>query len=260
MTETRRSGAALVPLRVAFRMVHLVVNALRATRWRWRRARLVASVRFQALLYRCDLHLALAGDVQLGRGVRVVLSLGQPASLEVAARCSIGDDVRIELRGGSFHMGAGGEIRSRCHFILNGRLHLDGANVITTGVTIHCDELISLGQYASMAEYCTLADSSHKQVGEHEWFGDNVVTGRIVIDAHVWLAPKVTVIKGVHIGERCVVASNSVVVRDLPAGHWASGVPAKDLGVLEGLEEFAASAAAQAAPSAAAADARKSSS
>jgi maltose O-acetyltransferase len=34
---------------------------------------------------------------------------------------------------------------------------------------------------------------------------------------------------GVTIGDHCIIASNSVVTRDVPPGHLASGVPADDM-------------------------------
>jgi acetyltransferase-like isoleucine patch superfamily enzyme len=234
MSEERSS--VLLPIKVAFRVVHLLVNAVMVWRFRWRRAVLLVRLRVAATFHRSDLRIQVASDLRLGRGVRVLTYLGKSAELEIAERCRIGDGVRIELRGGSMIVGPGTDIRERCLFGLAGRLRMEREIVFQHGITVHCDEAITLGEFVGIAEYSTIVDSSHRQGDESEWFGDIVVTAPIELGRNVFLASKVTVTKGVHIGERAVIGANSVVVKDLPAGHWASGVPAKDMGPVPALE------------------------
>ena len=47
------------------------------------------------------------------------------------------------------------------------------------------------------------------------------------IGPDVWLGTKVTVLRGVSVGQGCVVAANAVVNKDLPAYSVAVGVPAR---------------------------------
>lgn len=49
----------------------------------------------------------------------------------------------------------------------------------------------------------------------------------ITIDDNVWLGSGVIVCPGVHVGENTVVGAGSVVIRDIPAGVVAAGVPAR---------------------------------
>ena len=51
-------------------------------------------------------------------------------------------------------------------------------------------------------------------------------SGRITIGDQVWLGAGVIVNPGVTIGDRAVIASGSVVTRDIPADSLAAGVPA----------------------------------
>ena len=51
--------------------------------------------------------------------------------------------------------------------------------------------------------------------------------GDIILEDDVWLATGVSVMAGVRIGKGTIVASGSVVTKDLPAGVLAAGVPAK---------------------------------
>ncbi len=51
--------------------------------------------------------------------------------------------------------------------------------------------------------------------------------GDIIIEDNVWLAAGVTVMGGVRIGAGTIVATGSVVTKDLPPGVLAGGIPAK---------------------------------
>lgn len=44
-----------------------------------------------------------------------------------------------------------------------------------------------------------------------------------------WIGANVTILKGVHIGEGCIIAAGSVVTKDIPAYTVAGGVPAKKI-------------------------------
>lgn len=54
--------------------------------------------------------------------------------------------------------------------------------------------------------------------------------GDVTIEDHVWIASRVTILPGVRIGQGAVVASNSVVTRDVPPMAIVGGVPAKIIG------------------------------
>lgn len=55
-------------------------------------------------------------------------------------------------------------------------------------------------------------------------------TSPVVIEDHVWIASRATILPGVHIGRGAVIASNSVVTKDVPAMAIVAGVPAKKIG------------------------------
>jgi acetyltransferase-like isoleucine patch superfamily enzyme len=52
-------------------------------------------------------------------------------------------------------------------------------------------------------------------------------TKNIIIGKHVWLAANVQVLKGVSIGNNCIVGARAVVTKNIPANSLAVGVPAK---------------------------------
>lgn len=47
------------------------------------------------------------------------------------------------------------------------------------------------------------------------------------IGSDCWFGANVTVCPGVTIGDGCVIGAGSVVTRDIPAGSFAAGVPAR---------------------------------
>ena len=55
--------------------------------------------------------------------------------------------------------------------------------------------------------------------------------GDVTIKDHVWIASRVTILPGVSINKGAVVASNSVVTKDVDQGTIVGGIPARPLGV-----------------------------
>lgn len=54
--------------------------------------------------------------------------------------------------------------------------------------------------------------------------------GDVIIGDHAWIASRVTILPGVRIGDGAVVASNSVVTKDVPSMAIVGGVPARVIG------------------------------
>lgn len=52
----------------------------------------------------------------------------------------------------------------------------------------------------------------------------------VIIDDYVWIASRVTILPGVHIGKGAVIASGAVVTKDVPSYAIVGGVPAKVIG------------------------------
>lgn len=86
--------------------------------------------------------------------------------------------------------------------------------------------------------YCTLASMARITIGEGTIFGENVkiydhnhcykdistpikeqgyTSAPIKIGRHCWIASNVTILKGVTIGDNCVIGAGCVVYKDVPA-------------------------------------------
>lgn len=53
---------------------------------------------------------------------------------------------------------------------------------------------------------------------------------KVIIEDHVWIASRATILPGVKIGRGAVVASGALVCRDVPEKAIVGGVPAKVIG------------------------------
>jgi acetyltransferase-like isoleucine patch superfamily enzyme len=88
---------------------------------------------------------------------------------------------------------------------------------------------IRIGDGALIAGGCSLSagrfdfDDLTRSIAQQ----DSYSTGPIVIDENVWLATRVTILDGVHIGKGSIISAGSVVTGNIPPGAVAHGNPAK---------------------------------
>jgi acetyltransferase-like isoleucine patch superfamily enzyme len=113
----------------------------------------------------------------------------------------------------------------RCH---EGTLSLGDKSVLARDVSINCYLDVEIGDSALIADGVYISDFDHKFTDLSTAIKDQgIVKSRVRIERDVWLGTKVTVCRGVLIGEGSVVGANAVVTRDLPAYAVAVGVPAR---------------------------------
>lgn len=99
--------------------------------------------------------------------------------------------------------------------IINSRTLLDGR----TGKLI-------IGNNVDIARETNLFTLEHDPHSDYH----DARSGDIIIEDYVWIASRVTVLPGVRIGKGAVVASNSVVTKDVEPMAIVAGIPAKKIG------------------------------
>ena len=111
-----------------------------------------------------------------------------------------------------------------CDIILfkNATLTL-GNSFINSDAKIRCHKSITIGDDCAISHDFTIMDSNAHYIN-----GDNK-TKAVIIENHVWIGTRVTVLSGVTIGEGAVIAAGSVVTKDVPAHTLVGGNPAKVL-------------------------------
>lgn len=114
-------------------------------------------------------------------------------------------------------------IHSGCDIMVfkGAKLNL-GSGYINRYCKIRCHDEITIGEGVAISENFTFWDSD-----AHQMINGSEPTQPIVIGNKVWIGTNVTVLKGVKIGDGCVIAAGSLVTKDVPANCLAAGVPAK---------------------------------
>ena len=102
--------------------------------------------------------------------------------------------------------------------VINPNVYLDGRGgklIIGDNVDIARDVMIWTLEHAPNDPY-------HATVG-----------GDVIIEDHVWIASRVTILPNVRIGKGAVIACGAVVTKDVPELTIVGGVPAKIIGKRE---------------------------
>lgn len=100
-----------------------------------------------------------------------------------------------------------------------------GNSFINREVKIICNKEITIGNDCIIAMGVIIRDNDG---GNHKILSAEYKNCKsITIGNHVWIGENVVILKGVTIGEGCVIAAGSLVTKDLPPYSLAMGSPAK---------------------------------
>jgi acetyltransferase-like isoleucine patch superfamily enzyme len=111
-----------------------------------------------------------------------------------------------------------------------GSLHIGDGTHIGDNTIIDVAENVTIGREVALGPNCVIYSHDHdyhKATGA-AWKGP-LITAPVSIGDGAWVGSGVTILPGVSIGERAVIAAGAVVTRDIPpCGVWG-GVPARSL-------------------------------
>ncbi len=156
---------------------------------------------------------ALAGVTSCGRGARVA---GRPV-VENQGTITIGRNFALAARvaRGELFAGPGGVLAIGDDVFVN------------SGTILSASLRVEIGDGCQLGPYCILLDNDFHAPGRPD---ADARMAPIVLGRGVWLASRVTVLRGVTIGDGAVVGAGAVVTRDVPAGAIVAGVPARVIG------------------------------
>jgi acetyltransferase-like isoleucine patch superfamily enzyme/acyl carrier protein len=155
--------------------------------------------------------LYLRGASRLGKRAR---ARGRPF-IENQGRLLIGDDFQLV------------SLFVRSHLVTGHRgiLEIGDAVNINFGAAISARQSVKIGNRVRIGPYCVIMDSDYHSARE----GEETMVQPVVIEDDVWLAGRVSVLRGAHIGHGSVITAGSVVTGEIPPRVVAGGVPARVL-------------------------------
>ena len=143
-------------------------------------------------------------DIIIGMGVLCRATDG--GTISIGEGVSIGQNVRIEAKGGDI---------------------LIGNNVfIGDGCILVSQERIRIGSNCQIAEYVVIRDQDHS-ISSRPIKDAGFETASIEIGEDVWIGAKATIIKGSTVGAGSVIGAHSLVRSDIPSFTLAAGIPAE---------------------------------
>ena len=100
-------------------------------------------------------------------------------------------------------------------------LELGENSFINSDCKIRCHKKIQIGDNCAISHNVTIMDGDGHSI--------NGLTDDkpVMIGNRVWIGTRVTVLKGVHIGDGAIIAAGSVVTTDVPPKCMYAGIPAK---------------------------------
>lgn len=162
----------------------------------------------------------------------IIIKVVYPRSFKNCNKGLIGSDCHLFLKYKNSNTVIGNK------FILLGNNEVLNSGMLKIGCNfsmncysrIVCYDSIEIGNNVMMAEFVTIIDHNHAFMLHN---GNLNTTGHtsspIKIGNNVWIADKVSILKGVTIGSNVVIGANSVVTKNIPSNSIAAGIPAKVL-------------------------------
>lgn len=116
-----------------------------------------------------------------------------------------------------------------------GKIIIGDNTIINKNTIIRSMNLVKIGKYCDIASDCAIQDHNSRSLDYRERrkymltgkFDEKVLNSPVIIGDDVWIGRRVTILKGVRVGNGAILATNAVVTKDVPSSSIAAGNPAK---------------------------------
>lgn len=148
-------------------------------------------------------------------------------------RYPVEGEILEALDEGRLRIGEGTLLEPGCWLTLapDAEIEIGEGCFLNRGTMIAAHGSVKIGDHVMFANGCFVGDAEHRFDDPEmpvTWQGFTS-KGPVEIGDNCWFGVHCAVTSGVTVGERCVIGSNSVVNRDLPARTICAGVPAKPI-------------------------------
>lgn len=146
----------------------------------------------------------------------------------------LGKNVSITRQGGRIVTGRGCRIADGCFLDVGptGLISIGTRTVIGPKTRILANTSVRIGARCMISWNCSIFDS----IGHRMWLAgqdEAVIESPIVIGDDVWIGPYAIIMKGVSIGNSCIIGAGSVVRRSVPPNSLVYGNPARFAGTVD---------------------------
>jgi maltose O-acetyltransferase len=119
-----------------------------------------------------------------------------------------------------------GEVRLQAR-LPDSRISVGPDSTFSNNVTVIAVQAVHFGARCLIGDHVLIFDADFHHADPALRHAPGWPTSPVILEDDVWLGSRVTILKGVRIGARSIIAAGSVVSRDVPPDSIAGGVPAK---------------------------------
>lgn len=140
-------------------------------------------------------------------GGRAYVKLAKGASMHIQGRAKLGPGVRVITDPGA-------------------SVVIGDNTYLTASSLIYCSDYVRIGSNCAIAWGTTILDTDFHEI-QYSNQTTNVKSAPIHIGDKVWIGCNCTILKGVTIGNNCVIAANTLVNKNIPPNCLAGGNPVR---------------------------------
>ena len=177
-----------------------------------------------------ELHICNRSQIHIAKGAKITLApkailefnmMEDPFCKVRPSRLIMHKNSQLLCKG---HIQSFEAVRIEC--LPNAVVEIGHKSYVNHDSEIRCREYIKIGDNVSIAYNVLIQDSDY-----HTTYDENgkskLDTLPITIENNVWIGANAIILKGVTLGEGCIVAAGSVVTKSAPAYSLVAGNPAR---------------------------------